>query len=218
MQATVSFPYNIIQPYTKGNSFQDYPLTVNCPITSAQTPTLAVTPGTPPLILLPSLQSGGTNTLSVTVGPTYNSNNGQIQFTVRATPDSQYAGSTDSVILNIQVQVTYEETTSTDGVTPTAAVTMFAGSMTNYPLMLAGSDASNTPFFGHLPSVAGTATYPASLFSATVQLQPTRTRIVGGGSDVVVDVSGSGMPAPTCATVQVKVNVNNSSSPLLPKC
>ena len=152
--------------------------------------------------------SGGSNTATVTVGPAYQ--NGQIQFTVRATPDSQHVNSTTNVIINLNVQVTYEYSSATDGVTPTAAVTMFQGSMNQYPCLLSGSDSQNDPFFGHSPSVAGTTTYPSGMpFSATVALQPPGKHVSGDAGDVTLNVTGNGEV--TCATVQVTVNVNLSS-------
>jgi hypothetical protein len=208
MQVSVTFPYNVIQPYRSGNSYQDYQLAVPCPVSPGQTPTLQVTPGGPSLILLPSVQSGGTNTLSVTVQPTYQ--NAQIVFTVRATPAPAYAGSTDGVILNLQVKVTYECSSPMDGVTPTAAVTMFQGAMSNYPCTLTGSDSQNSQFFGHNPMVPGTTAYPAgSVFAATASPPGPPKRIVGAGGDVVVNVTGTGDA--TCGTAQVQVNVNQSS-------
>ncbi len=209
MQASVTFPYNTLQSYNTGNTYQDYQLTIPCPVTPSQTPTVSVTPGSPPLILEPGAVSGGNNTASVTVQPTYQ--NGQIQFTVRATPDSQYVNTTTNVIINLTVQVTYEYSSATDGVTPTAAVTMFQGSMSNYPCPVHGSDAQNDPFYGHNPSVVSTTTYPSgSLFSASVALQPPPAkRLESDAGDVVLNVTGNGDVS--CATVYVQVNVDLSS-------
>ncbi len=207
MQATLTFPYNNIQPYTQGQSYQDYQFAIDCPVVPAQTPTLQVTAGTPPLILLPSVVSGGSNTLAVTQPAYYQ--NGQICFTVRATPDPNYVGSTDGVVLNLKVQVTYECSNPTDGLTPTAAATMFTGSLTNYPVTLAGTNTQNPLFYGHNPSLAGTSTYPSNvLFTASVALNPVPKRLQGAGGDVDLSVTGNGNV--TCATVQVSVTVNQS--------
>jgi hypothetical protein len=208
-QATVTFPYNTIQSYA-GNSSQDYPLTINCPITSDPSPTVAVTLGSPPLILEPGAISGGSNTATVTAGPTYQ--NGQITLTVRATPDSSKASSTTNVIINLNVAVTYQYNSATDGPTPTAAITMFQPLSTQCGLH--GSDGNNA-FYGHSPSVAGTTVYPAnSIFSVSVSIpvplgKTQKVGSAGDAGDVVVDVSGNG--SPTCATVYLTVTVNESS-------
>src|SRR5262245_37437820 len=103
-QATVTFPYNTIQSYTSGNTYQDYTRTIDCPITPSQTPTVSVTLGSPPLIVEPDSYSGGSNTAAITAGPTYQ--DGQITFTVRATPDPAYAAAVTNVIINLKVAVT----------------------------------------------------------------------------------------------------------------
>jgi hypothetical protein len=207
MQASVSFPYNTLQPYAQGSAYQDYQLAIPCPVApSNQTPTVQVTPNSSaPLILVPGNVSGGNNTATVTQGPTYQ--NGQIVFTVRATPDPSQVNNVTNVILNLQVVVTYQCSNPTDGVTPTAAVTIYQPSLSNYQCGLSCTNTQNPSFFGHNPRATLSSTYPPNQ-----PVMPYAALGLGGGGDVTVNVGGSG-GNPTWTTILVSVNVNQSSQP-----
>jgi hypothetical protein len=215
-QASLSFTYNIIQPYTynPNNPSQSYPLTIQCPVSSMQTPpnpTATVQPASAPgvpVVLLPSRQSGGGSIAAITSGPNYV--NGQITFTVTVTPDSAYASGTNAVIINLNVTLTYNYNTASDGPTPTAAVSVFSAnnSFPSYGCGLHGTD-GNATFYQHNPSVPGTIGYPfGSTFSASIAPpSPGKVR-VGDPGDVVVNVQGSGTAE--VGTIFVRVTVNES--------
>jgi hypothetical protein len=208
MQASLSFPYNTIQPYTQGNPYQDYQFAIPCPVVPDQTPALQVTPSSSaPLILLPGNASGGNNTATVTQQPTYQ--NGQITFTVRATPDPSQVNNITNVILNLQVVVTYQCSNPTDGLTPTAAVTIYQTALPTSQLGLSGTNDENPQFFGHSPMAAGSSTYPVGQL-VTITATLASARRVGAAGDVTVNVTVSGA-TPTWTTAQVSVNVNQSS-------
>jgi hypothetical protein len=215
-QATVSFPYNILLTYPTNSPSQDYQLAIDCPITpnQAQPPPVTVTPGSPSLIVEPGRVSGTGNAATITAGPVYQNN--QIQFTVHAVVAAAQQGTVQSVIINLQVAVTYQFNNPTDGPTPTAAVSMFQGYFNNYLCTLNGSDGQNGAFYGHNLSVAGTTAYPStSLFSATASLPVPvglgKTPMGGLPGDVSITVNGSGNA--DCGTAYVSVTVNQSSQP-----
>jgi hypothetical protein len=171
-----------------------------------------VTPGSPSLIVEPGRVSGTGNAATITAGPVYQNN--QIQCTVHAVVAAAQQGSVQSVIINLQVAVTYQFNNPTDGPTPTAAVSMFQGYFNNYPCPLNGSDGQNSAFYGHNLSVAGTTAYPSnSLFSATASLPVPvglgKTPMGGLSGDVSITVNGSGNA--DCGTAYVSVTVNQSS-------
>jgi hypothetical protein len=213
MQATLTYPYNTIQPYSSGGQPQSYNLAVNCGVTSSNVTVtnVVVNAGAPALILLPSTTSGGNNTINITSGPTYQNN--QILFTVKATPDPNQIGQTDSVVINLTFAVAYTYSDNSDGLTPTAAVSILEiqNSFTNYLMGLTGSNRDSPNFYGHNVQPAGQTNYPANTnMLLSIALKPPGPEADAGG--VGIDVSGNGNA--TCVTAQATVTVNNQASPV----
>ena len=217
MQATLTFPCNTILPYQSGNSSQNFGFALPCGVSSSNVTVTNVTVngGAAPLILLPSLISGGANSISITSGPTYSNN--EIVFAVQATPDPSVNPNTiDSVVINLTLQVTYTYTNASDGLSLTAAASVLEiqNGFSNYQLGISGSNPQSPNFYGHMPALSGQGNYPANsmMMLAIALKQPGPTADSG---DVVINVSGNGNA--TCTTAQVTVTVNNQSGPMLAK-